>query len=268
MSDMFVIGGRSETSSLRTKPITDQMHGFSLANYREGRPWRWYIHQEITKVHCNICFRLGKCQVRSLTRHTSRSKIINSYCGVSAPEALERMASVGLLRLIYRNIIPAVAREFSQGSILESMQEARYYGEIPQSCSSPSYFASYCMMLPPAFITSISIFIITVQSYSPNAALRLPANVANIQESRWLPSGFTPTTSNISSAQTPLPPLPSGLFTPILQCDAVKYGHDLNYDSCDNAYRQIPNQIASISFGPRTQGNWDFHLPYRVYSCR
>ena len=117
----------------------------------------------------------------------------------------------------------------------------------------------------PALIASISTFIVTVQSYSPNAALSLPANIPN---SLRLPSGPLLAPTNSSASQAPLPPLPSGLSTPRLQCDAIKYGHDLSYDSCYNAYKQIPNQINSISFGPRTQGNWDIHLPYRVYSCR
>ena len=53
-----------------------------------------------------------------------------------------------------------------------------------------------------------------------------------------------------------------------VQCDSAKHGDNLNYDSCYDAYQQISHLINQISFGPRWQGQWDVHLPFRVYSCK
>ncbi|CAF9917148.1 MAG: hypothetical protein ALECFALPRED_011061 [Alectoria fallacina] len=52
----------------------------------------------------------------------------------------------------------------------------------------------------------------------------------------------------------------------IIQCDASEYGHGLNYDSCHDAYDQIPHFVSEMTWGPRTQGRWTVNLPWRAYS--
>ena len=59
----------------------------------------------------------------------------------------------------------------------------------------------------------------------------------------------------------------SNLSHMIIQCDPTQYGDDLNYDSCYDAYDQIPHLISEMTWGPRTQGRWTINLPWRVYSC-
>lgn len=52
----------------------------------------------------------------------------------------------------------------------------------------------------------------------------------------------------------------------ILQCDP-RYGDNLNYHSCRDAYEQIPHLVPEMTWGPRTQGRWAINLPWRSYSC-
>lgn len=99
----------------------------------------------------------------------------------------------------------------------------------------------------------VSLFIDPAQS--------IPAQLSNTSQSQ-LPDGSLP-----ALPIAPIIRLPSNLSALLLQCDAPKYGHDLKYSSCHDAYSQIPHLIDLISFGPRTQGNWAVRLPFRVYSC-
>ena len=51
-------------------------------------------------------------------------------------------------------------------------------------------------------------------------------------------------------------------------CDPEKYGNRINYDSCLDAYEQLPQFMSEVTFGPRTSGTWTVKLPWRVYSCK
>ena len=80
-----------------------------------------------------------------------------------------------------------------------------------------------------------------------------------------------PLTSSNSSANASLADGPfassSILSHLIIECDANLYGQGLNYDSCHDAYDQIPHFVSEMTWGPRTQGRWSVNLPWRAYSC-
>lgn len=107
------------------------------------------------------------------------------------------------------------------------------------------------LLLAPAIVVSLTI----------NPVQSIPAQSPN-KTPLQLPNGSLP-----ALPISPTVRLPSNLSALLLQCDAPKYGHDLKYSSCHDAYSQIPHLIDLISFGPRTQGNWAVRLPFRVYSC-
>lgn len=49
-------------------------------------------------------------------------------------------------------------------------------------------------------------------------------------------------------------------------CDPGTYGDNASQESCYDAYGQIPHYTNKRKFGPRTSGNWDINLPWRIYS--
>lgn len=116
------------------------------------------------------------------------------------------------------------------------------------------------MLFLPSFITfSVSFFFVAgVTSLTLNADQLLVVD----------PSA-TYNTSN-SSANVSLSD--GGLFPSfnlsdlILQCDP-QYGDNLSYESCRDAYYQIPHVVPEMTWGPRTQGRWTINLPWRIYSC-
>ncbi len=118
------------------------------------------------------------------------------------------------------------------------------------------------MMLPTLIVFTL-LCVSTALSLVPQPAQLLSGDLpAPLQ----LPNVSLPIISNTSSVPSSLPSLSSDLSALMLQCDAEKYGNDLNYYSCSDAYDQIPHYLEVVSFGPRTQGKWTFHLPVRIYS--
>lgn len=56
------------------------------------------------------------------------------------------------------------------------------------------------------------------------------------------------------------------LGTRVYKCDGDLYGHGLIFRSCVDALRMIPDLTHKFSFGPKTQGNWNFETPSRLLS--
>ena len=114
----------------------------------------------------------------------------------------------------------------------------------------------------PFVITCIPFFLSTVQSLAldvPQLSQIAPAISFNTSKT---PDVSTPSLSDISSASA------KDLADLMIQCDPAKYGDNLIYDSCFDAYRQIPRSVQLISFGSRVMGNWDVHFPLRFLSCK
>lgn len=81
-----------------------------------------------------------------------------------------------------------------------------------------------------------------------------------------LPHASPPAPAGPASPPSPLvaPTRNLSMFT--ILCDPRTYGDNANYESCYNAYGQIPHSTNKRRFGPRTSGNWDINLPWRIYS--
>ncbi|CAD6590909.1 MAG: hypothetical protein ASARMPRED_005103 [Alectoria sarmentosa] len=79
------------------------------------------------------------------------------------------------------------------------------------------------------------------------------------------PLSSSNSSANASQADGPLASS-SILSHLIIECDANLYGQGLNYDSCHDAYDQIPHFVSEMTWGPRTQGRWSVNLPWRAYS--
>lgn len=127
---------------------------------------------------------------------------------------------------------------------------------------------SYCVLegsptMSATLPLSLSLLLIPtiVGSLTINPAQIISARLTNTSQLQ-LPNASLP-----DLPISPTAPLPSHLSDLMLQCDPQKYGDDLRYSSCHDAYLQIPHLISVISFGPRTQGNWAVSLPFRAYSC-
>ena len=120
-------------------------------------------------------------------------------------------------------------------------------------------------MLPVPFIISqyLNLLIKPVSSLELISAQSLNINLS---------TALNVSTPNASFSPTPPPSLLSNPYSPNLttvtiQCDGATYGDDLNLNSCVDAFEQIPHYVNELTWGPRTQGQWNVNLPWRIYSC-
>ena len=82
------------------------------------------------------------------------------------------------------------------------------------------------------------------------------------------PAPLSSSNSSANASQADGPLASSSILSHlIIECDANLYGQGLNYDSCHDAYDQIPHFVSEMTWGPRTQGRWSVNLPWRAYSC-
>ncbi|KAL8838844.1 MAG: hypothetical protein Q9170_001966 [Blastenia crenularia] len=56
------------------------------------------------------------------------------------------------------------------------------------------------------------------------------------------------------------------LGRPVMLCNGDEYGYNLPLQSCMGALIMIPDITLKLSFGPRTQGRFNFETPYRLLS--
>ena len=52
----------------------------------------------------------------------------------------------------------------------------------------------------------------------------------------------------------------------VYQCNGDLYGRQLPFMSCARALLFLPDISQKVSFGPKTQGHWNFEVPYRLLS--
>ncbi len=114
---------------------------------------------------------------------------------------------------------------------------------------------------PPISLSVLLLLITGVASLRLDAVQLLTLQSAGSQNTSKL-------SANVSLADDGRLASSSNLSHLILQCDPSQNGFDLNYDSCHDAYDQIPHLVSEMTWGPRTQGRWAINLPWRVYSCK
>ena len=134
---------------------------------------------------------------------------------------------------------------------------------VSQCMRSFTPLGCHIMIMPflpsPVTFSLLFFFVARVTSLTLNAGQLLVVepsatfNTSNSSANVSLPDGPLVSSSNLSHL--------------IIQCDPGSYGDDLNYDSCYDAYNQIPHLVPEMSWGPRTQGRWTINLPWRIYSC-
>ena len=54
----------------------------------------------------------------------------------------------------------------------------------------------------------------------------------------------------------------------ILKCNGPKFGYNLDKESCVEAWRSIPTDQESVTYGARGQGFFQASLPVRYLSCK
>lgn len=152
---------------------------------------------------------------------------------------------------------------------LYPLRAACYLRVLTRTASTSSWGHGLCtafgqgsptMFVFPRLLIYLILVSTRIVSLSDHPAQVLSANVSSVPQLQ-MPNGSLPPLT------LPMAPPQSNLSALMLQCDAERYGDDLRYASCYEAYEQIPHLVGVLSFGPRTQGNWDVRLPYRVYSC-
>lgn len=118
-------------------------------------------------------------------------------------------------------------------------------------------------MLSPSLLNPVSSFVLLfctagVASLTLNAAQLLVPNSSASLNSTILSANTSLADGQLASY--------SNISNLIIQCDPNQYGYELSYDSCHDAYDQIPHLISEMTWGPRTQGRWSVNLPWRIYS--
>lgn len=108
------------------------------------------------------------------------------------------------------------------------------------------------------------------QSLSPSRLASLEAQFAS-----WDPAtlGTLAASPNIKSALNASDPFSALLNTTqkplgdqVYQCNGDLYGRQLPFMSCLGALVFLPDMPQRFSFGPKTQGQWNFEVPYRLLS--
>ncbi|KAI4171807.1 MAG: hypothetical protein LQ346_008702, partial [Caloplaca aetnensis] len=108
------------------------------------------------------------------------------------------------------------------------------------------------------------------QSLSPVDLASLESQVASWDPARLGTLAASPTIAAVLNASDPYSALLNATQKPlggqVYQCNGDLYGRRLPFLSCMDALVFLPDLKQKFSFGPKTQGNWNFEVPHRILS--
>ncbi|KAL8647255.1 MAG: hypothetical protein Q9210_005665 [Variospora velana] len=133
------------------------------------------------------------------------------------------------------------------------------------------------MHLLPIFLLLSTTYLplATSRAFVPSGSVSAIHRPFPADQASWNPTslGTTAAHSSLQAALDSPDPLSSlrnatskPLGTQVYGCDGNLYGRSLNFGSCVGALMMIPDLMHKFSFGPKTQGNWNFETPSRLLS--